>query len=188
MGLTWDQLNPGEYIKAGEFGGKDVTMTITAVDRNDFLKDDGTPEKRGVISFSETERKWVTNATNIQLLKALWPRPEDAIGHKVTLYAEKVKFGRETVEGIRVKGAPHLTSPVIVAVKLPRKKAVDHKLVPTGDVSTPPAEPDPEPLPCVAVCSKCGAESMASPDATDADFADAFCAGCGAKGSMKVSS
>jgi hypothetical protein len=134
VNLNWDNLNPGEYIKAGEFDGKPFTMRIASIDRGDFIKDDGTPEKRGVVSFTETDRKWVLNATNIQLLRAIWPTIEGAIGQKVTLMAENVQFGRDTVEGIRVKGAPHLTAPIQAEVRLPRKKPSKRTLVPTGKV------------------------------------------------------
>lgn len=134
--LNWDNLNPGEYISAAEFDGKPVTLRIASIDRGDFVKDDGTPEKRGVVSFTETERKWVLNKTNIQLLKALWPDMEDAIGQKVTLVGEKVQFGPNVVDGIRVHGAPHLTGPVTVMVKLPKKKPVKRTLVPTGRAAT----------------------------------------------------
>lgn len=133
MGLTWETLNPGEYIKAEEFNGKPVTMRIASIDRQDFELEDGSGhEKRGVVSFTETDRKWVLNKTNIMLLKALWPTIEDAIGQKVTLAVQQVQFGKEKVPGIRVIGAPHLTAPLQVQVKLPRRKAVTVTLVPTG--------------------------------------------------------
>lgn len=133
MSLTWETLNPGEYIKAGEFNGKPVTLRIASIDRQDFELEDGSGhEKRGVISFTETDRKWVLNKTNIQLLKALWPTIEDAIGQQVTLASQQVQFGREKVAGIRVIGAPHLTAPVNAQVKLPRRKPVTVTLRPTG--------------------------------------------------------
>lgn len=133
MSLTWETLNPGEYIKADEFNGKPVTMRIASIDRQDFELEDGSGhEKRGVVSFTETDRKWVLNKTNIQLLKALWPTIEDAIGQKVTLASQQVQFGREKVQGIRVIGAPHLTSSVQAQVKLPRRKPITVTLQPTG--------------------------------------------------------
>ena len=48
---TWESLNPGDYISAVEMGGKPVTMTITAIEKVDFETEDGSHEKRGVVSF-----------------------------------------------------------------------------------------------------------------------------------------
>lgn len=129
---TWASLNPGEYIAADEFGDRAPTLTITAIDSESFERDTGGHQKRGVVTFKETNRRWVLNETNIQLLGALWPTPEDAIGHRVTLMAESVKFGRETVRGIRVKGSPDIDADVVVAVKLPRKAPQDRTLYSTG--------------------------------------------------------
>lgn len=132
MTRTWASLNPGEYIAADEFGDKTPTMTIEAIDSESFEKDSGGHERRGVVTFKETPRKWVLNETNLQLLGAMWPTPDDAIGHKVTLMAEPVKFGKETVQGIRVKGSPELEADLEVLVKLPRKKAQPRTLYKTG--------------------------------------------------------
>ena len=131
--LTWETLNPGEYIKAAEMGGKPVTMRIASIDRADFIsEDDGHTEKRGVVCFVETDRKWVLNTTNIKLLAAMWPNLEDAIGKRVTLVPEQVQFGRETVEGIRVKGSPDIAGDIKATVKLPRRKATTRTLTKTG--------------------------------------------------------
>lgn len=145
---TWASFTPSEYITADDFDGKDVTLTITGLDKHDFEKDDGTHEKRGVVAFKETDKHWVLNVTNIQLLRAIWPTPEDAVGHKVTLTSEKVRFGAETVLGIRVKGSPELSAPIAAIVKLPRRKAITRELLPTGKKPSPPvAEPDEAPWP-----------------------------------------
>lgn len=131
--LTWETLNPGEYIKAAEMGGKPVTMRIASIDRQDFVtEDDEAGEKRGVVSFVETDRKWVLNRTNILCLQAMWPLIEDAIGQRVTLVPERVQFGRETVDAIRVKGSPDIAGDVVATIKLPRRKAVTRKLYKTG--------------------------------------------------------
>lgn len=130
--LTWETLNPGDYIKAAEMNGKPVTMRIASIDREDFVTEDGEGEKRGVVSFAETDRKWVLNKTNIQLLAAMWPQLDDAIGKRVTLVPEKVQFGKETVDGIRVKGSPDIDGDITATIKLPRRKPITRRLVKTG--------------------------------------------------------
>ena len=135
---TWAALRSTDYITADEFDGKDVTITITRFEKKDFERDDKDTEngkkhkKIGVAYFKGSERGWVLNETNIQLLNAIFPTPEDAIGHRVTLRAEEVNFGREKVPGIRVIGSPELEAPIDVQVKLPRRKPVTRRLFPTG--------------------------------------------------------
>jgi hypothetical protein len=132
MSTNWESLNPGAYLSAHDFNDKQVTLTIIAVDKQEFEKEnEGGHEKRGVVTFKETELRWVLNKTNIALLKAIWPTVEDSIGHKVTLQAEEVQFGREKVLGIRVVGSPDLKNPIEATIKLPRRKPVKRKLVPT---------------------------------------------------------
>ena len=41
MSLTYDQLFPGRFIKAGEMGGKPVTMTIKDVYLDTLEGEDG---------------------------------------------------------------------------------------------------------------------------------------------------
>ncbi len=171
MSTTWESLNPGDYISANDFNGKDVTLTIIGVGKQEFEKEDGSGhETRGVVAFKQTSRKWVLNKTNIQLLRAIWPSVEDSIGHAVTLMPEKVKFGKEWVLGIRVKGSPDLDKPVDVAVKLPKRKAVNHKLIPTKKGEEQPL-PEPEttegecPNRDADACEQCKAEGNECSDA-----------------------
>ena len=128
MSLTWEALNSGEYLSAADFMGHRVTKRIASIEKCDFEMDDGTHKSKGVVEFADTDKKWVLNTTNIQLLKAMFPTVDGAIGKRVTLAPEKVQFGRETVEGIRVVGSPDIDGDVTATVKLPRKKATTRVL------------------------------------------------------------
>jgi len=189
--LTWDSLNLGDYISAAEFTGQ-VTMTIAGIERVDFEKEKGGHEKRGVVSFKETDRRWVTNKTNVQLMRAIWPEMEGAIGHRITLASEMVAFGAEKVPGIRVVGSPEMTAPINAIVKLPRKKARTVRLVPTvrsgGSIASAPAPAPVAPTsgPLTLRCTGCGVTVPASVDATADDLVGVCCNECGAD--MAVSS
>ena len=56
------------------------------------------------------------------------------IGQWIAIYHDpRVRFGPKAVGGIRVYGAPTLTKPIKVEIKMPRKKTPDiYELVPTG--------------------------------------------------------
>jgi len=133
MGLTYDQLFPGRFIKAGEFGGKEVTVTVDRVYVDDIEDDRGIEKPQPIVAFSETKREWALNKTNAQCLVAMWGRDtDDWIGKRVTLFPEQDTSGlADSGLCIRVKGSPELDKPLTAKIKLPRRNAVDRKLVPT---------------------------------------------------------
>lgn len=134
MGLSYDQLFPSRFIKAGEFGGKPVTLTITAVEMEELEKEDGTEKNAPIVSFKETKRQWVLIKTNAQCLLAMWgPNTDDWVGKRVTLFPERDASGlSDSGLCIRVKGSPDIDGPIVASIKLPRRKAQSRKLVKTG--------------------------------------------------------
>lgn len=129
MGLDYDELFPGRFLKAGEFQGRDVTLTIAGIETESLPQDKGGERVRGIISFKETPKKLVLNRTNGECFKALWGRATDEwIGHKVTLYPAEYQGD----VAIRVKGSPDISEPVDTEIKLPRKRPFMMKMIPTG--------------------------------------------------------
>lgn len=130
--LDYDKLFPGQFIKAGEFGGKDVTLTISAIELMDLPQEKGGEKTRGIIRFRNAKKGLVLNRTNGECMKAMWGRNTgEWIGKRVTLYPTMVQFGREKVLAIRVKGSPDLTEALSVEVKLPKRKPVTVRMLPT---------------------------------------------------------
>jgi hypothetical protein len=121
--VDYDQLYPGRFLKAGEFNGKPVTLTITDVDIEDLPQDKGGDRARGIISFRETKRQLVLNRTNGECIKAMFGRvvPE-WIGKRVTFHPVMINFGGAEELAIRVKGSPDIAAPIAAEVKLPRRK------------------------------------------------------------------
>jgi hypothetical protein len=129
MGLDYDELFPGRFIKSGEFKGRDVTLTISSIRVEDLPQDKGGDRGRGIIGFKETKKEWVLNRTNGECLKAMWGRDTDGwIGKRVTLFPSE--WSGEPC--IRVKGSPELTEPLDVEVKLPKRRPIMMKMIPTG--------------------------------------------------------
>jgi len=140
MGLDYDQLFPGRFLKAGEFGGKDVTLTVSAIELEELPQDKGGDRTRGIISFERTKKKLVLNRTNGECLKAMFGRDTGAwIGKRVTLYP----MPYDGDFAIRVKGSPDLKEPLEFEMKLPRKRPVKKLLVPTGKANGTAAAPAP---------------------------------------------
>ena len=101
----WRLLYPTDYLAAPEFRGKDVTLTIASVSVDEMpLAGTTKTEKRPVVRFKETKKKLVLNKTNAKTIaKALGPLTVAWTGKRVTLYPTTTRFGKETVECIRVR-------------------------------------------------------------------------------------
>lgn len=110
----WKKLQDNNYVGEWIFDGtdKDIIVTIKSIAREDvFLPEANTTEKDRVISFVEIPQKFICNTTNAKRISKVVGSEyiEDWVGKRIALYFDKtVKFGRETVGGIRVRPtAPH---------------------------------------------------------------------------------
>lgn len=135
MGLSYDALFPGRFIKAGEMGDKPATLTIATVYLDHLEGEDGREKPQAVVSFSETKREWALNKTNAQCLVAMWgPQSDDWLGKRVTLVAERDPSGlSDSGVCLRVKGSPDIAKPIKAQIKLPRRRPQERVLVPTGN-------------------------------------------------------
>lgn len=130
--MNYDQRHPSRFIKAGEFAGKPVTLTITSVAMEDLESEDGSVKAAPIVGFKETKRLWRMNATNDQCISAMFgPDDEKWVGKRVTLVPEDDTSGlSDSGQCIRVKGSPDIKSPVKVQVRLPRRKPKERTLIP----------------------------------------------------------
>jgi hypothetical protein len=144
-GLSFDQLFPGAYIKAGEFNGKTATLTITGVAREMLSNGRGGEEGAVIVSFAETEKQWVMNKTNGVCLRAMFGDDSgEWVGHKVTLHAVKDESGlSESGKCIRVKGSPELDKALKFKAHVGLTMLVQ-TLVPTPKKASPKPDPEPE--------------------------------------------
>lgn len=128
-GLDYDQLFPGRFIKAGDLAGRDVTVTISAIDLEDLPQEKGGDRAKGIISFAKTKKKLVLNRTNGECIKAMFGRDTgEWIGKRITLYP--ADFNGDLC--IRIKGSPDIDGPVTFELKLPRKKPQPKTMLKTG--------------------------------------------------------
>lgn len=113
-----------QYLAAYDLpADRPVTITIEAVEVVEVEQETGGTKGRPAIRAAKARKLWLLNKTNSELLAAMWGYETEAwIGKRVSIAREKVRFGRETVDGIRVQGSPDLDHDLKATVKLPRKR------------------------------------------------------------------
>lgn len=117
--VDWDELYPGRFIKAGELKGKRWTLTIADVDIDNLVGDDGKEKVKGVLSFKETPKQIPLNKTNGLCLRAMFGRKlSEWLGKRVIVFPDK--WNGE--DAIRIWGSPDIAAPMVVEIKLPRRK------------------------------------------------------------------
>lgn len=140
----WRDYYDNEYLTGDALPDEGRTFTITGKNRAELEGKDG-KEHKLALTFSDGN-KWVVNVTNSVCCEHMFGSkfPVDWVGHAVTLiFDPTVKFGKDTVGGIRVKGSPELSKPLTFQFQEnSRKKPRQVTLQPT-DTTSPPTTVDP---------------------------------------------
>ena len=124
---------PSSYLKAADFNGKRVRLTMRTVTMETMQSRDGTDEKKPVLYFSGTDKGLVLNKTNAAAIAEMYgPETDDWAGKQIVLYPTKVDMGGRMVDGIRVYMAP------------PAEEVADHQS-PLHTDAAPPATSRPVP-------------------------------------------
>lgn len=130
----------GKYLTGPECAGC-PTFRIADV-RQEQVEDPEHPKQMRVklIVYGYTHpdrggRPWIVCKSSAILLAGLFGDDVQGwIGRWVTLrYDPDVKVDGRAVGGVRPMGSPELSKPITVSIKLPRRKATRHELIPTGD-------------------------------------------------------
>lgn len=141
--MDFDKLYPHRFLKAGDFGGKDVTLQISGV-RLEELDGAKGKETKAVLSFNGTKKELVLNKTNGLCIKAMFGRETDAwLGKRLTFYPAAIQF-QDSDLAIRVRGSPDLKSNITFELRLARKTPKAMTLFKTGGQ---PAAAQPTPPP-----------------------------------------
>lgn len=115
---VYDELYPGRFIKAGELKEKKVTLTISDVDIEELVGDDGKKVKC-IISFKESEKKLVACKTNGYSIKSMFGvKLAEWIGKRITIYPD-IWNGEPC---IRIWGSPDIERDIEITVSLPRRR------------------------------------------------------------------
>lgn len=145
----YETLYPGRFLKKEALPAPKM-IRIVAVTSTDLENDKGAMEQKVTVKYkaADGEGEIVWCKTNAALTAAaLGTRDyEQWIGKVITIFHDpSVRFGGKNVGGVRVFGAPTMTKPLTVEIKMPRRKKPDiYKLVPTGKTAPKAADPEPE--------------------------------------------
>lgn len=138
--VDYDQLYPGRFIKAGELLGKKVTLTISDVELEGLVGDDGKEKAKCVISFKETEKKLVACKTNGLCIKEMFGKTlANWNGKRITLF-EDTWNGEPCT---RIWGSPDIAEDFDVVIALPRRRPFNktmHKIAPKVPEQAPQAD------------------------------------------------
>ncbi len=98
---AWDLVVPGTMTP------KDYTLKIASV-QSQILKTKETPKgkRRCTVRFVRTQKAWVANSTNCEIIEGMYGGDTDGwVGKLVTLYQGDVRSpkGNGTVKGIKVR-------------------------------------------------------------------------------------
>jgi hypothetical protein len=116
---TYDDLFPGRFLRAGNFDGKRVTLTITACRREELEGADGKKDVKAIVTFKETPLELVACKTNGICMRDMFGKSLAGwIGKRVILFPDN--WNGEPA--IRVWGSPDIKAPFDVEVKLARRK------------------------------------------------------------------
>lgn len=134
--VDFDQLYPGRFIKAGELLGKKVTVTISDVDLEGLMGEDGKEKAKAIISFKESEKKLVACKTNGLCIKEMFGKKvSEWVGKRITLFPDT--WNGEPC--IRVWGSPDIEDDFDVTVSLPRRRPFVKTMHRTGQAAAKPA-------------------------------------------------
>jgi len=131
--MKLDEIYAGgsDSIKAEDLKGKDVTLTISAMEVREFDEEGKYglyKAKKIVLAFKETDKTMVLNKTNGYSIADLLhiDDPEQWIGCKITIFPTRTSFGNKMVDCIRIRDAQ-----APEGVRTPKKyDETDHNEVP----------------------------------------------------------
>ena len=103
----WKKLQNKDHLGEYDFlPGEEKTVTITSIGSGDVVGVGGETSTKPIMRFAEPVKPLIVNTTNFKMMQRLFQSKyiEDWYGRQIILYGDpSVKFGRETVGGVRVK-------------------------------------------------------------------------------------
>ena len=104
----WKLLTNPNYLGAYSIppGQTDIDVVIDYVRREEVIGTNGKKEYEVVAHLKNGQKPFILNKTNMKQIQKLYNAPyiEDWAGRAITVYFDPtVKFGRETVGGLRIR-------------------------------------------------------------------------------------
>lgn len=118
MKTHWKKLVNNDYINEGDLDNGNIVATIKSIGLKKVTNPAGKSEDMNVIEFAGDVKPMILSAKqnfkNLALaLKSNYI--EDWVGKQIEIYYDpSIKFGRDTVGGVRIKPiAPKVTKPIL---------------------------------------------------------------------------
>ena len=129
---SYSEMYPGRFLKADMLKGQKVTVTIIQIMGEDLIGENNKTKSEWVVKIKERPLQLVLNKTNgFCLYRMFGSDPHSWIDKRITIYPTTTKFGRETLDCIRIWGSPDIAEDTPITVPQGRKKAwetVMHKV------------------------------------------------------------
>ena len=133
---SYSEMYLGRFLKADMLRGKHVTVTIDKIEGEDLIGENNKTKSEWIVYIKERPLQLVLNKTNAFCIYRMFGgNPSSWLGKKITIYPTTTKFGRNTVDCIRVWGSPDIAEDMEITVPQGRKKAwetVMHKVAVKG--------------------------------------------------------
>jgi hypothetical protein len=114
------EMRESKFLKQGDIG-KGVLWTVNNIEKCNVAAEGADPEYKWGVSFKESDKPLVLNATNIQLLEKMLGDDTDLwVNKHVVLYVDpNVMYAGKVVGGIRVRAPkPGAVKPAPPAVEV----------------------------------------------------------------------
>jgi hypothetical protein len=100
-GTTKETVHPSRFMKAADLNSENPVYTVTDTNLEIIGEKN---ENKCVISFLETTKELVLNATNWSNLEKIYGTdPNGWIGKRIELFSTWVDFRGQSVEAVRIK-------------------------------------------------------------------------------------
>ena len=121
---SYSEMYPGRFLKADMLKGQKVTVTIIQIMGEDLIGENNKTKSEWVVKIKERPLQLVLNKTNgYCLMRMFGSDPHGWLDKQITIYATTTKFGRETLDCIRIWGSPNIPEDLPITVPQGRKKA-----------------------------------------------------------------
>jgi hypothetical protein len=103
----WKKFYNYEYIGTQDLpGGRDIILTIRAIQKEMVTGEGGRKEECQIIRFKEHEKGMILNRTNAKTIQAIYNTPyiEDWTGKQIQIFVKQgIKFGGNVTDGLRIR-------------------------------------------------------------------------------------
>ena len=106
MADVMTMFTPSKWLTWPDLKGKEWVLTITGVVAGEVVGTDGKASKKPVLSFKESPKPFAISKTDARTIATLYGRDTAAWTDKqITVFPTTTRFGKDTVECVRVKPA-----------------------------------------------------------------------------------